>query len=307
MSLLRIFLVQCLLVVLALAAYPPPLAAQALRERLQQAREASRRPAARPAPLPEGARALSDIAYGSEPRQRLDVYLPAQPRHAPILFFVHGGGWANGNKDNPGVVEHKAAHWLPKGYILVSANYRMLPDADPLVQAQDVATALATVQRRAAQWNADPARVVLMGHSAGAHLLALIGASPARWLQADLPRPLGVVALDSAAMNVPQSMQRPPLPGVYRKAFGSDTAFWESASPWHQLTRQALPMLMVCSTRRADPCSQAEALKTKAASLGVAMRVLPQPLNHGQINHTLGTPSAYTEAVDGYIAGLLPH
>lgn len=96
-----------------------PLAAQTFRERLQQARDASRQPAASPPALPAGARALRDVAYGDDPRQRYDVYLPAQPQRAPVILFVHGGGWANGNKDNPGVVENKAAYWLPKGYVLV--------------------------------------------------------------------------------------------------------------------------------------------------------------------------------------------
>jgi arylformamidase len=119
------------LVACALLAALPPLAAETFRERLQQAREASRQPAARAPVLPAGARALRDVAYGTDPRQRFDVYLPAQPRNAPVILFVHGGGWENGNKDNPGVVENKAAYWLPKGYILVSTNYRMRPDTAP--------------------------------------------------------------------------------------------------------------------------------------------------------------------------------
>ena len=101
--------------------------------------------------------ALRDLAYGDDPRQRYDVYLPAQPQHAPVILFVHGGGWANGNKDNPGVVENKAAYWLPKGYVLVSINYRMRPDTAPIDQGRDVARALADVQKRAPSWNADPA------------------------------------------------------------------------------------------------------------------------------------------------------
>ena len=72
-----------------------PLAAQTFRERLQQARDASRQPAASPPALPAGTRALRDVAYGDDPRQRYDIYLPAQPQHAPVILFVHGGGWAS--------------------------------------------------------------------------------------------------------------------------------------------------------------------------------------------------------------------
>lgn len=278
-----------------------PLAAQTFRERLQQARETSRQPSARAPTLPAGARALRDVSYGNDPRQRFDVYLPAQPRNAPILLFVHGGGWANGNKDNPGVVEHKAAYWLPKGYILVSTNYRMRPDTAPLDQARDVARALAAVQQRAPEWQGDASRVLLMGHSAGAHLAALVGASSALWREAGATRPRGVVSLDSGALDVPLTMKNPPLRRIYDAAFGQNPADWIAASPYHQLTRDAVPMLFVCSSRRKDACPQGRAMAEKAKSLGVAMDVRPEDLSHGEVNRELGLPTDYTKAVDAFV------
>ncbi|SDQ24121.1 Acetyl esterase/lipase [Pseudoxanthomonas sp. CF385] len=278
-----------------------PLAAQTFRERLQEMRDASRQPAARAPALPAGARAMRDVAYGDDPRQRFDVYLPAQPKHAPIILFVHGGGWANGNKDNPGVVENKAAYWLPKGYILVSTNYRLRPDTAPLDQARDVARALAAVQKRAPEWNGDASRVVLMGHSAGAHLIALVGASSTLWRDAGATQPRGVVSLDSGGLDVPQTMQRPPLPGIYQRAFGSDRSDWIAASPYHQLTRDAVPMLFVCSSRRKDACPQGRAMADKAKTLGVPMEVLPEDLSHGDVNRDLGLPSGYTNTVDAFV------
>lgn len=278
-----------------------PLAAQTFRERLQQARETSRQPSARAPTLPAGARALRDVSYGNDPRQRFDVYLPAQPRNAPILLFVHGGGWANGNKDNPGVVEHKAAYWLPKGYILVSTNYRMRPDTAPLDQARDVARALAAVQQRAPEWQGDASRVLLMGHSAGAHLAALVGASSTLWREAGATKPRGVVSLDSGALDVPLTMKNPPLRRIYDAAFGKNPADWIAASPYHQLSREAVPMLFVCSSRRKDACPQGRAMVEKAKSLGVAMEVLPEDLSHGEVNRELGLPSDYTKAVDAFV------
>ena len=278
-----------------------PLAAQTFRERLQDMREASRQPAARTPALPAGARALRDVSYGSDPRQRFDVYLPVQPRNAPILLFVHGGGWANGNKDNPGVVENKAAYWLPKGYIFISTNYRMRPDTAPLDQARDVARALAAVQKRASEWNGDASRVLLMGHSAGAHLAALVGASSTLWREAGATRPRGVVSLDSGALDVPLTMKQPPLPRIYDAAFGRNPADWIAASPYHQLTRDAVPMLFVCSTRRQDACPQGRAMVEKAKTLGVAMDVLPEDLSHGEVNRELGLPSEYTKAADAFV------
>ncbi|WP_372017290.1 alpha/beta hydrolase [Pseudoxanthomonas sp. 10H] len=276
--------------------------AEGLRERVQRARDASRQASTQPVALPAGTRVLRDVAYGRDPRQRFDAYLPARPSHdAPVILFVHGGGWANGNKDNPGVVEGKAARWLPEGWILVSTNYRMRPDTAPVDQARDVARALARVQRLAPDWGADPARVVLVGHSAGAHLAALVGASDTLWREARAGRPLAVVSLDSGALDVPDMMRRPRLPPLYHRAFGPDPDDWVEASPQHRLAPGAVPMLLVCSTRRNDACPQAEALRARAASLGVAMEVLPQDLSHAAVNRELGWPSAYTDAVDRWL------
>lgn len=108
--------------------------------------------------LPEGVQRLFDEPYGNDPLQRMDVYLPpasarpaAGPR-APILFMVHGGAWRTGDKAMERVVQEKVARWVPLGFVLVSVNYRLLPDTGVALQAHDVATALATVQQRAAQW-----------------------------------------------------------------------------------------------------------------------------------------------------------
>lgn len=279
---------------------PLSLAAQTFRERLAAGRAASVQPG-KPPVVPAGTRVLRDVSYGADPRQTFDVYLPAVTHDAPLILFVHGGGWANGNKDNPGIVENKAAHWLPKGYVLVSSNYRMRPDTAPLDQARDVARALAEVQKRAPQWNVNPTQVTLMGHSAGAHLVVLVGASNELWREAGAMRPLGVVSLDSGALDVPETMKRPPLPGIYERAFGDKPTDWTAASPFHQLTADASPMLIVCSSRRREVCAQSEVFKQKAESLGVRVEVLQQDLAHGEINRNLGKPSAYTQAVDAFL------
>lgn len=296
-----------LLTVLSL--FPALAHAQGLRERLERMREASRQE--RPVEVPAGAKAVRNVAYGADPAQRFDVYLPANPGHAsskpvPVVFYVHGGGWANGDKTNPGV-ENKVDYWLPKGYAVISSNYRMLPAAMPLEQARDVARAAAAAQKHAEEWNIDAKRFVLIGHSAGAHLVALLGADPEMLAGAGAQPALAVVSLDSGALDVPALISMPRVPRLYRNAFGDDEKYWIAASPQHQLRRAALPMLIVCSSERrfpTSPCDESRKFAQQGASLGVAMRVLPEPLNHGRINHELGAPSEYTEAVAKYIDAL---
>ena len=287
---------------LALLVLLPLLAgAQGLRERMQQMRDASRQE--RPVAVPAGGTAIRNIAYGDDPAQRFDLYLPAGAKAAPVVFYVHGGGWANGDKTNPGVA-NKLAYWLPKGYAVASANYRMVPAAMPVEQARDVARAVARLQRGAGEWKLDPRRVVLMGHSAGAHLVALLGAEPRLLADAGASRPLGVVSLDIGALDVPALMGQRRVPKLYQDAFGADPAYWRAASPQQQLSRAGLPMLLVCASERhfpTSPCDEARKFARHAAALQVAMQVQPEPLDHGAINKDLGLASAYTHSVGAWI------
>jgi acetyl esterase/lipase len=257
-----------------------------------------------PATVPPGVDVLRDIAYGEDPHQRLDVYVPeAGTSRAPIVLMVHGGGWKRGDKDLDAVVTHKVARWVPRGIVFVSIDYRMLPEADPRVQAQDVARALAFVQRHAATWGGDGRRVVLMGHSAGAHLIALLEASPTWTADARAGDWLGTVLLDSGALDVPALMQAPHLP-LYDEAFGNDPAFWIAVSPQQQLAPHRPPFLAVCSTQRTRSCEQSTAFVEAARRTGTRASLLREDLSHREINETLGLPGAYTDAVERFLASL---
>jgi acetyl esterase/lipase len=247
--------------------------------------------------------ARHDLAYGASVDQRLDVYLPERMHAAPIIIMVHGGAWMFGDKANRGVVEPKATHWTQKGYAFVSVDYRLLPQASPLEQANDVADALAYVQAHAAGWGADPSRVVLMGHSAGAHLVSLLSSSPFIATARGARHWLGTVSLDSGAIDVPGIMNAPHA-RFYDRVFGNDPAQWQQASPMDRLGRDALPILLVCSSKRPESCLHNRAYAAKAQGLGVRASVLMEPLTHAEINATLGGPGDYTAAVDKFLHGL---
>lgn len=258
-----------------------------------------------PATLPPGIRVVRDVAYGDDPRQRFDVYAPARASHAPVILMVHGGSWRNGDKAMRGVIEAKIARWVPRGFIVISTNYRMLPDTAPLQQAMDVARALALAQRRASEWGGDEHRFVLIGHSAGAHLVALLTAKPdLAHAQGAVPW-LGTVSLDSASLDVMQTMQRRHLP-LYDHAFGDRSADWLAASPYQQMHEQIAPFLAVCSSRRRDSCPQAHAFVDKAGGFGSRAGVLEEDLSHEAINQQLGRPSEYTTQVEAFLRSLDP-
>jgi len=281
---------------LAALAAPEP---TALRERVLRAEWAQMAHV----PPPAGTRIEREIAYGADPAQRLDLYRPAQAEGAPILVMVHGGGWQRGDKGNPGVVDNKVNHWISKGYIFVSTNYRMVPQADPIAQAGDVAQAVAYVQAHAMEWGGNPVRVVLMGHSAGAHLVALLAAAPEIATRAGVQPWLGTIALDSGAYNVVDIMRRPHLE-LYDRAFGTDEQLWQAASPTLRLAAVPAPLLLVCSIRRTDSCPPTEAFAEKVRSLKGRAEVAPVDLSHGKINHLLGTAGDYTATVDTFLQSL---
>jgi acetyl esterase/lipase len=256
-----------------------------------------------PVEIPAGVSVERDVAYGSDPLQRIDVYLPSRAEAAPVVFMVHGGAWMIGDKSYSNVVANKINRWVTQGFVLVSVNYRMSPQADPVEQANDVARALAFAQTKAKGWGADPARFVLMGHSAGAHLVSLLAADPAIAAKQGARPWLGTVALDSAAFDVQRIMEARHY-RFYDRVFKDDPAYWRSASPTYRLASAGAPMMLVCSTRREVACEQARGFAEKATSLGRKISVYPIDATHREINQNLGLPGEYTEAVETFFASL---
>lgn len=253
--------------------------------------------------LPAGARLMRDVPYGKNARQNMDIYVPRQAAGAPVIFMVHGGGWRAGDKRAKAVVENKMARWVGKGFIFIAVNYRLLPEIAPMEQADDIALALASAQAQAASWGGDPAKFILMGHSAGAHLVSLLAASPDKAYRWGANPWLGTIALDSAAFDVVEIMSARHA-RLYDSAFGSDAAYWKAVSPFYALSAAAAPMLTVCSTQRGDSCAQAVRFAGRARSLNVQITVLRQELSHRDINQLLGVEGAYTDAVEAFMAGL---
>ncbi|MDO1581398.1 alpha/beta hydrolase [Rhizobium oryzicola] len=245
-----------------------------------------------------------DIAYGPYAEQKMDIYVPQGAVNAPVLFMVHGGGWTIGSKSSARVVDNKVTHFLPKGFIFISVNNRLLPEADPLQQAQDVAAALAAAQQHVGALGGDPASFVLMGHSAGAHLVSLLAADPDIALRLGAKAWRGTIALDSAAYDVAEIMESQHL-RLYDRAFGQDPAYWQRVSPSSQLHGGVPPMLLVCSTKRERACAEAEGFADKAQAVGVRAEVLSINKTHSAINEDLGRVGDYTADVDLFLETVL--
>ncbi|HEY3520015.1 MAG TPA: alpha/beta hydrolase [Rhodanobacteraceae bacterium] len=255
--------------------------------------------------LPINVCAQFNIAYGSDPLQMFDVYMPqTQTENAPVILMVHGGGWYQGDKTDTPVVQNKVSFWVPSGFIFISVNYPLVPQVNPVQEAQSVAQALAYAQFHASDWGADPKKFILMGFSAGGNLVSQLAADPALATSLGAQPWLGTVSLDGAAYDVPEIMDS-PHPPEYDQAFGTDVALWMAASPTLQMYTRIAPFFAVCSTQEDAVCSQAQEFVNKAKSYGTNATLLQENMSHGDIDANLGLPSSYTTQVSSFIGSLL--
>lgn len=250
------------------------------------------------------------IAYGADPAQRLDFWTAQGIRQpAPLVIFVHGGGWQRGSKDNA-TGQWKASHYPAEGYAFASIDYRLVPAATVEQQAADVAAALKTLIDRAATLGIDRRRVVLMGHSAGAQLVALIGTDE-RYLRgaglsfADLA---GVIPIDGAAYDVAGQSQQagPRMRATYDQAFGSDPARQRLLSPTFQAGAPNARQFLLLHVQRDDGIRQTQGLAAALRQAGTPVEVASVPgqglIGHMEINRRLGDPDyAPTATVDAWL------
>ncbi len=267
-----------------------------------------------PAAIP-GVNVMADVQFaertGCDPRQAtLDIYLPATGRALPVLIYVHGGGWTGGDKNPVGA---KVAYFAGRGFIFVSINYRLIPAAGLTGQATDVAEAIAWIKENIATYGGDGARLFLLGHSAGAHLAALV-ATDETYLQGvglELAAIRGVILLDSAAYDVEQLMRSPEGQSeTFRPIFETDPAGWRPVSPRAHVApgKGIPPHLILLATAQGQRRPAAEGLAAALRGAGVYAQIADATAfsDHGSINENLGHPGdTPTAAVQAFLDMLL--
>uniref|UniRef100_UPI003C2FD835 alpha/beta hydrolase n=1 Tax=Altererythrobacter segetis TaxID=1104773 RepID=UPI003C2FD835 len=252
------------------------------------------------------------LAYGSAPLQKLEYWRGATA-HSPLVVFVHGGGWTRGDMTMMDG-SAKLTHWHSLGYAVASLDYRLVPQASVEDQAADVAAAVAFLRADAQALGFDVGRIALVGHSAGAHLVALVGTDP-KWLNGaglKMDDVRGVVPLDGAAYDVPRQLQigAPLMGGTYKQAFGSDPKRQEGLSPTLQAAKPNAPAFLILHVQRPDGVAQSQALAEALKKAGTPVEIEGFPgtglRGHMEINRKLGEADYPATAVlDRWLAKVM--
>ena len=245
-----------------------------------------------------------DIPYAvpSQQRQVLDVYTLRDAKKLPVVFWIHGGGWQTGDKSE---VEIKPQAFLEKGCVFVSINYRLLPDVEMGTIVRDVAKAVRWVHEHIAEYGGDPERLLIMGHSAGAQLAALICIDDrylkAEGLSLDIVR--GCVPVDGDTYDVPAIIEmaetrarvhKLPQPKFgHRVKFGNDPAKHRDFSAVMHVAKDKKipPFLILHVADHPDTSAQARRLGNVLKEANVPVTVYDaKETTHHRINADLGKP-----------------
>jgi acetyl esterase/lipase len=241
-----------------------------------------------------------NVAYGDDEKQRLDVYSPKGVKDAPVVVFFHRGEWTRGDKSE---VSYKPKFLNENGIVFVAANYRLSPAVAHPAHICDVADAVCWVHDHAAEIGASPQKMVIMGHSAGCHLVTLLALDP-RYLAGDGLRPTdlrGVIAWSGGAYDLVAKVKAGGTYAPYiRQAFGNSEATWRDASPVaHVGDSQPLPPFLFVSVEKGNASNQAAenlAGLIRSAKGRADCRLL-ENRTHMTAIHLVGAPGDATGAI----------
>jgi acetyl esterase/lipase len=249
--------------------------------------------------IAQGSHRVADVPYvaASAPdfdtkRHRLDVYQPSKKASAPrpVVLFIHGGNWNSGSKDD--ILYKAIGRRLAKnGFVGVVMSYRLAPQVLVPQQADDCARALAWTVAHIKEYGGDPTHLVLMGHSAGGGLAALLATGSDTLLaRHGLPaRAAHAVLLDDpAGLDMLDYLTKMQYPGdaQYLVPFSKDPAVWRQASALYHLRAGAPPIsIYIGGETYPSIQSSSEKFRQRLTQLGAAPKytILPGKKHVGMV------------------------
>ena len=261
-----------------------------------------------------------DVRYADSTHARhvLDIYSPRGAKNLPVVFWIHGGGWQTGDKSS---VQIKPQYFMDKKIVFVSTNYRLLPDVDMGTIVRDIAKSVHWVHGHIAEHGGDPQRLLVMGHSAGAQLAALVCIDD-RYLKAEglsLAIIKGCVPVDGDTYDVPAIIETgetrrrvhglPQAKFGHREKFGNDAAKHRDFSAVTHVAKDKgiPPFLILHVAEHPDTSAQAERLGNVLKEAGISVTVFGgRETTHNKLNADLGLPDdPATKALDEFVRAAL--
>ena len=239
-------------------------------------------------PVPENVLETKNIEYKNINGKslQLDIYQPkGLVKPAPLLVFIHGGGWRSGKRSDYLVY---LTHFAKMGYVTATVSYRLLKDAPYPACAEDIMDAVKFFYQNGDKYNYDPDRICLIGGSAGSHLAMLagygwkkLGTQPdtARASAEQGKKIKAVVEIYGPTdFTTEYARNHPTITGFIAKSYQEAPQLYVEASPITYVSGNSPPTLILQGTRdNLVPLSQAELLKHKLDSLGVPNVYCPLP------------------------------
>ena len=261
-----------------------------------------------------------DLRYveGGHARHVLDIYAAEGAQNLPVLFWIHGGGWQAGDKSS---VDVKPKWFTERGFVVVSTNYRLLPEVDMGTLIRDCAKSFGWVQKNIAQHGGDPKRVLVAGHSAGAQLAAIL-CTDDRYLKevgADFSSLIGCVPVDGDTYDVPAIIEvaetRNRVHGLpqpkygHRLKFGNDPALHRDFSAVTHIAKGKgiPPFLTLYVASHPDTTAQAMRLTNALKAAEMDARAFgAKNTNHTKLNDDLGLEGdPATKELEAFVARIL--
>ena len=234
----------------------------------------------------------------------LDIYAPRDAEDLPVMVFAHGGSWTMGDKGSVARLP-QPQFFCEQGFVYVAINYRLVPAVRHPDNVRDVTAAVAWVHDHIREYGGDPARLFLMGHSAGGHLVSLVATDDRRLAEYGKDPAIlsGVISNDCQAYNIPAVIPQMPLAArLYPTVFGNDPGVLRDASPITHISpdKHVPPFLLIYSAASAYAPVRARHAALMASAVraaGSRARLVGIPRRgHEQVNELLGLDGEVTTA-----------
>ena len=192
-------------------------------------------------------RKISNISYLKKSEAlitsfpELNVFQTQTSEKSPVVIFIHGGYWTSGNKDIYGFL---GRNFGKKKIVTVIPNYTLSPNGTYDTMAKEVAAAIQWTSENIEKYNGNPDQIFLMGHSAGGHLIALVGTNPKYLKNTDMIK--GIILNDAAGLDMNSYLKKypPTKKHNYDVTWTKNQDNWKDASPIYSLSKKAPPFLM---------------------------------------------------------------